>query len=957
MTNSININTLNNINNSTINASTDISKNKFLNITGTINNSNIKDSFGHASNNEEVEKLRLELDTIQKQQGLIGKAWNRIKKIFGGGSKKVEKAISRYEKGEISLEQAKKALDKYQKGQKISVDVAAEMISAITSVIAYNTTIPKDKISVGAGLLISTSTGAGVKAGIKYADAKVGGREYTKKDLTFDLATGAINGFMGPVSNALGAKATEKIGKKLGLDVISDGVKTVVNEAGKSGIKNTIKNIMTTQFVDVKGGTILKRALALGTGMAIDGALSGASSNMVRAGFNGENVLRAGAEGAIGGAITAPIIGGGFRMATKAGKALNNKIVTKRVLKDGMQTTFKQGEKGDCSLLTIIDGLMNNKNAQNKIKESITKSVGGDYFVKIGDRTVKVAKDAITDEMLSDVTGIRIFEQAYKQIAGDLDGGFADVVAKQFGLHPVHIDSESITDELLSTLSKQKDNTVLSLGLNVDDIGNIAENGTNRHYFTIRDIDTTGKKVSLTNPYDTSKVIEMTFEDVKKMGISIDGGTVTKTNIHNSVREAGESVFKGIDVTETQKSLIKLLQDQEVDIDKFRKLLAAINPDGAEKTGIADLSAMMELYGIKAKDLGEYMETRFGDKLGKWLECCDEGEALDSITNILKDMSKYRLYRNSDFFESFHISFADMPEIIDELQKTDITRINIQKISEILKKNNEELFNAVGAENFIYKNLNKMRASVSNSAIPYGVYTTPDDLIEMPVRINGERKTFIFKDATSIPSTQHANIDYDLLIESNMITTDLLDEASKYIGKGEITCKTNGIPGVSNEKFGVDFAKILGKIDPENPSLSQLSTREVHGLTDTLRTLLDPKKGNPKFIKAVTNNDILKQKCNRIYDVIDYLRREATNSLVGTNVEISDHAFLRMIDRNLTSVVDNSTGDVLDFSSLISLLAKNAQKNIDTIPLYEGSAGIKMILKRNGNKIVIDSVM
>ena len=301
---------------------------------------NSYDKFTYANKSN----LRKEFEETEKQQGIIGKAWDGIKNIFGAksGSKHVEKVIKQAERGEISQEEAQEALNKYKEGQKTCIDVVADLASGILAVGAFALAVPTGGASLAVGLGIATAVGAGVKVGIKAGDALATGKEYKGKDLLYDTLTGGINGVLAPITNGLGNTVTKTIGKKLGLKIIQEGAEEAAEQGIKLGIKQTAKNIVLNQTIDVAEGTIGKRALALGAGMAIDGALGGASDNMLRAGLNGENVIEAGIQGAIGGAIMAPVIGGGFRVAGNAGKALNNKITTKIVLPDGINTKFKQ---------------------------------------------------------------------------------------------------------------------------------------------------------------------------------------------------------------------------------------------------------------------------------------------------------------------------------------------------------------------------------------------------------------------------------------------------------------------------------------------------------------------------------------------------------------------------------------------------------------------------------------
>lgn len=506
----------------------------------------IVDSFEYQTSdiNANARELYDELEQTREDQGIIGKLWDGFKNLtgFGAGSNKAEDAIKQYENGEISLEEAKEKLNGYQQGQETCVDVVGDIVSGIVAVGAFALAIPTGGTSLIAGLGLAAAAGAGTKIAVKATDAVMGGREYTGKDLLYDAGTGSINGLFAPVTNGVGACVTKTVGKKLGLTVVKEGTKEAIEQGAKQGLKS----IITQQGVDVIGGTFAKRALATASGMAIDGAIGGSTDNMVRAALDGEDlagILQAGVEGAAGGLIMSPVIGGGFKVAGKLGKNLNNKITTKALFKDGMNTTFKQGQTGDCALLSFLSGAMNNRETQDTIKKSITKSIGGDYHIRIGNQTIDIPKSALTDEMLSDTTGIKLFEAAYKKAGGSIDGEFADSVARQFGFNPVHITSDSITDETLDKIAKEQ-GAILSLGAKVDSDGNIAKEGAN-HYFSIKNVDANKKTLTLSDPYDTSKTIELSYNDAKKFGISIDGGTKGETNLPNALRSADDISFAG----------------------------------------------------------------------------------------------------------------------------------------------------------------------------------------------------------------------------------------------------------------------------------------------------------------------------------------------------------------------------------------------------------------------------
>lgn len=898
-----------------------------------------EDIFTYQNENQTTaDSLKEELNEIKEEQGVIGNLWDGFKNLtgLGAGSNKTEKIIEQFENGEITEEEAKSAVEKYKAGQEMAVDVVADMASGIISVGAFALAAPTGGASLALGLGAAAAVGAGVKTGVKVTDAVIGGRDYGAKDLVHDTLTGAVNGLFAPVTNGIGASVTKTIGKKLGLTVVKEGTEAIVEQ----GAKTTLTSIITQKGVDVIGGTLGKRALATGAGMAVDGALGGAADNMIRAALDGEDVLKAGAEGAIGGLIMAPVIGGGFKLAGKAGRSLNNKITTKNLFEDGMNTTFKQGATGDCALLSTIDGLMNSDEAREKISKSITKSLGGDYEVIIGNRSITVAKDALTDEMLSDTSGIRIFEAAYKQIAGDIDEGFADVIAKEFGLNPVHITSDLIDDSMLDSLSKEQ-GAILSFGKEITG----TDGTTSNHYFTIKDIDPASKKVIVSDTYDTGKLIELSYDDIKKQAISIDGGTIGETSIQSSIRSADDIAFKGkVNLDETRQSFIKAIggDSNPEEVKKLNGLLSdMIGLDGSE-ISIDDLAAAIKMNGLTEDDISKVFKECFaGESISDVIDALGENGAAECLMEFNNVLNKYSIIQNNTLFEPYKLSLSEVKSILD-------ANGNPQTVMEILQKNNSELFSALGGESYFYSKTGELNNMLTQMP-ELGKAISANNLIDTGVEVNGKRKYFIFPGGTTIQSSGR-EIDMETLIKSNMVTSDFIELAQKNgINLGETASKSLG----KGKKYTFNIAEIIGKAQTEG--YDSLTSFETHTLTDTLKDLYK----NGSFDKAISSDSSLKTKARKLASCVDFLKSKAQSVIKqsGLNVEIGDHAYLRMIDRNLASTVDLSTGQVVDYEGLIRLISKAASEGKTIIDGYECASGIKMILKQDGSKTIIDSIM
>ena len=659
-------------------------------------NSSIFEFKGVEHNNQythtehKANELRESLKEVKDEQGFIGKAWDGIKGLFGGGSKKIEKQIEKYEKGEISYEEVQKSVEGYKEGQKMSVDVVADLASGIISVMAFALAVPTGGASLVAGAALAATVGAGVKIGVKALDAKVGGRDYTSKDFWYDTATGAINGLLAPITNGIGACVTKSIGQKLGLTVLKEGTEEILEQ----GAKASLKSLITSQGVKVSGGSLATRAVATGAGMAVDGSLGGAADNAVRAAMNGENIIDAAVQGAVGGLIMAPVIGGGFKVAGKVGHAINNKLTVNSVLPDAANISFGQGLMGDCALLSTLDGMLHNPQTLQKIQKSITQSIDGSYNVTIGGRTVKVMREALTDEMLSDKTGIRIFEQAYKQLAGELDGGFADVVAKQFGLNPVHINPASITDDTLDLLAREKGNGVFSFGTKVDANGNIALDGTN-HYFSIREIDPATKKVIITDPYNTAKTIELSYDDVKRLAVSIDGGTIkTSETLPHYVRKPGDLPFYGY---ELDGRFVYVDKNHTDNVDELLKLV--VSPD--------ESYYYVDAYGILRAPNEEATRRAFSEAVNPHRSDIASAndviivntalkDSLDKILNEIKNMKGGNLFGEGNL-QKIYASFYDErtqrlvvtpAQILDKFKFMSKAGLDEESIAKIIDKLN-----------------------------------------------------------------------------------------------------------------------------------------------------------------------------------------------------------------------------------------------------------------------------
>ncbi len=150
-----------------------------------------------------VEDLKEEYEQIQKEQGIVGKAWNGIKnglpflsKIGCQGSKEIEEIIAKAEKGEISTEEAKEALEKYKKNQDSGTEVALNTATAAIATAACVLAGPVGwaTLAIGAGIGIISRVALGAtEAGTNEIENDYGAKEVAK-DAGKGAVIGAISG-------------------------------------------------------------------------------------------------------------------------------------------------------------------------------------------------------------------------------------------------------------------------------------------------------------------------------------------------------------------------------------------------------------------------------------------------------------------------------------------------------------------------------------------------------------------------------------------------------------------------------------------------------------------------------------------------------------------------------------------------------------------------------------------
>ena len=359
-----------------------------------------------------IDQQQTELNKTKNEQGFLGKAWdwfknktdsflpvdssneaqkqldkerNLVKQIQKGkiskkdfqevtGLEYSKENLQKFKNGEIELKSTEK-IKGYQEGQEMACDVAGDLVSGIAAVGAYSLGVALAPVTGGTSLVAAVAvggafaigTGAGVKAGLKYADAKSAGKEYTSG--WHDAATGAFSGVLAPITGGTGGAIGKTVATKLGIQAVKSVGKEASTAVAESALRTALTNPTGYEYV---GGTMAKRALAMSAEMATDGALGGAIDGGFRAGLDNDwdssAILSGTVEGGIGGALMAPIIGGGFKAVGKGGHKLGEGVKEKIKGNSGnsdiepTNTTTLHGKK---AAKEVIDGALGKEIAEN----------------------------------------------------------------------------------------------------------------------------------------------------------------------------------------------------------------------------------------------------------------------------------------------------------------------------------------------------------------------------------------------------------------------------------------------------------------------------------------------------------------------------------------------------------------------------------------------------------------
>jgi len=446
------------------------------------------------------------LEKAKKSNGFFGTLWGGFKNLTGIGasSDKVKKAQENEQKliaqlngpnaakafkeltgvdyteenkakfidGEIKLK-SETALDGYVEGQEMAADIGGDVVSGIAAVGVYSVMIAAAPVTGGASIVLglgaAAAAGGLVKSGVKYLDAKAGGREYDS--FGHDMATGAFSGVLAPVTGGLGGAAGRSVALKSGMQVFKLGGKEIVKDSAKTGVKRGFLTMMKNPTGYKYAGSTLGKLKTYGVEAAVDGTVGGGVDSGFRTGLDGgsaEDIALSAGQGAIGGMLLGPLMSFGFKGAGKGGHWLLKKVkgaepeiktgtvhdspdVEPKTEKNGTaaHSTGKQSDDLDSEIIAAADG---EGFAEEAVPLRNKPDLDEVYPGSLIKKDSKLAETVEKLDILNDEAGL---EKLIKQYTDDMDRCTLPKTAQEYeaSCQAVHKKWKVLTDKIESLMA------------------------------------------------------------------------------------------------------------------------------------------------------------------------------------------------------------------------------------------------------------------------------------------------------------------------------------------------------------------------------------------------------------------------------------------------------------------------------------------------------------------------
>ena len=159
--------------------------------------------------NKKAILLEQKLQSIEDEQGFLGKFWNSVKEAttLGVSTSDCDEMLDKYRKGEISFEEAISYLDEFDSKQENMSGLLKNIVTGIGSIAVATTAVAAGPIGWALAFAKGAPIGAAIKAGLGIIDRatnSVDNDELDLKQVGKDAISGAVTGATSAVSSGVG---------------------------------------------------------------------------------------------------------------------------------------------------------------------------------------------------------------------------------------------------------------------------------------------------------------------------------------------------------------------------------------------------------------------------------------------------------------------------------------------------------------------------------------------------------------------------------------------------------------------------------------------------------------------------------------------------------------------------------------------------------------------------------
>lgn len=214
---------------------------------------------GSKKTDTEIAELKKDLDDLKKNPEKIAEIY---KKVTGKELTIVE--LNNMEKGENPLTSSKKAesVRKYTESQNNARGLVCDMASGITAGLVYTAAVAAAPFTGGAsiavGVVAASAAGSLVKTSVNALDKLSAGEKYTLSDAKYDMATGALNGVLAPITAGIGGAVAKGIGGVFVKEGVEEVGTQIAKEATKGMLKETAKEVFAKEGIKGLGKEFVK---------------------------------------------------------------------------------------------------------------------------------------------------------------------------------------------------------------------------------------------------------------------------------------------------------------------------------------------------------------------------------------------------------------------------------------------------------------------------------------------------------------------------------------------------------------------------------------------------------------------------------------------------------------------------------------------------------------------------